>query len=354
MARPGAHADDGAVATETVDQANERLTSWLRETLGDPGPFVVERMKGGNSNDTLSLTSSQGRRILRRPPVAALSPTAHSVSREFRLLQALAQSEVDVPEPLGLCEDAAVAGAPFMVMEAVEGISITETLPDSYPTESALHEVGVAVVDALAKVQAVPWQELGLTDFGRPEGFLGRQVARWTKQLESYQVRELPLHAELARWLAENQPADQPPAIMHGDFHIDNCLLSPSPPIAVRAIIDWEMATIGDPLIDLAVLLAFWGNERPKAPAMAYIQGATRAPGSPSRQTLAERYAERSGRSIEHLDWYMTLAFWKLAAIVEAAYAQYVDGTLRSDYARSLERDVPRLLEEAAGFAGIA
>jgi aminoglycoside phosphotransferase (APT) family kinase protein len=214
-------------------------------------------------------------------------------------------------------------------------------------------QIGHAAVDALARLHSAPWRDIGLADFGRPEGFLDRQVKRWAGQLENYRTRELPWFDELAAWLAANRPPDGEPGILHGDFHLDNTLMSRSAPIAVEAIIDWEMATIGDPLLDLGLLLAFWGPDRPSDPAMPRVQGVSRVDGAPTRAELASAYEEKSGRSVEHVHWYMALAFWKLAAIVEGAYAQFVDGRLDSRYAQELEHDVPALLREAAGFAGL-
>jgi aminoglycoside phosphotransferase (APT) family kinase protein len=155
-------------------------------------------------------------------------------------------------------------------------------------------------------------------------------------------------------WLQEHRPPDAAPAILHGDFHLDNCLVVHDGRARVAAIIDWEMATIGDPLLDLGLFLAFWGHDRPAQPAMPRIQAVSRLRGAPPREALAACYAEQTGRSVDHIAWYMTLAFWKLATIVEGAYAQHVRGALDSEYARALGDDVPRLLSEAARFAGIA
>jgi aminoglycoside phosphotransferase (APT) family kinase protein len=205
----------------------------------------------------------------------------------------------------------------------------------------------------MAALHSVPWREVGLEGFGRPEGFLDRQVGRWRKQLDRYTVRELPWLDELTAWLEENRPKTFEPGILHGDLHFDNCLLTPELPISVAAIVDWEMATIGDPLIDLGLFLGFWGTDRPERPAMAKVQAVSRVDGAPSREELAKRYAERTGRSVERMDWYGAFALWKLAMIVEGAYAQYLDGRLRTPYAAALQHDVPGLLDEAAHLAGL-
>jgi aminoglycoside phosphotransferase (APT) family kinase protein len=335
---------------------SEPLAAWLVDALDDPGPFTLTRLSGGNSNETLLLESPAARRIMRRPPAAAVDPGAHNMAREHRVLAALHGAGAPVPRPLALCEDLSVAPAVFLVMEMIDGHAVNDRLPAAYPPGAdTVRAMGEAVVDALANVHLVDWQAAGLGDFGRPDGFLQRQVPRWRSQYERHQVREIPMFDTVAEWLQANCPPGGAPAVLHSDFRIDNCLMDPVRPDRVAGIIDWEMATIGDPLLDLASFLGFWGNDRPDALAMPLLQGVTRVPGAPSRAELADRYAAATGRSVEHLDYYMALAFWKLGAIIEGAYANHVHGTLNSpEYARDLEPGVPALFAEAARFAGIA
>jgi aminoglycoside phosphotransferase (APT) family kinase protein len=329
------------------------VAAWLTDSLGDPGPFSLTPVGGGNSNETLLLESPAGRRILRHPPPASLSPGAHSMGRELRVLTAIAGRGVPAPAPLAFADES-LPGGPWLAMEMVDGVALTEELPAGYPPGAAsVAAVGEAAVDALAALHRVGWRAAGLADFGRPEGFLERQVGRWRAHYERHQVRDLPDFERVAAWLDANPPAPQEPALLHGDFHLDNCLFTPRPPARVAAIVDWEMSTIGDPLLDLGLLLGFWGTERPASPAMPWVQALTRVPGAPPRAALAERYAAATGRSVDALPWYMALAFWKLAAIIESAYAQYLAGELNSAYARSLGVNVPALLAEAAGFAGL-
>ncbi len=337
----------------STTETEPALLDWLNRNLPGRGPFDSETLVGGNSNETIKLTDPEGSLILRRPPADAIDASAHSMEREYRILSALETADVPSPKPMGLCVDPSVIGAQFFVMEAVEGYPLTDELPAGIDPEKAAAGIGPAFMDALAKLHRVDWQAHGLTDFGRPEGFLERQVPRWSKQYERVKTRDLPRFDQIARWLDENRPPVQPPAILHGDFHLDNTLIVFEPEVRVNAIIDWEMSTIGDPLLDLGICLAFWGPDRIESMAMPHIQGVSRLPGSPGRRELAEHYAERSGRSVEHLDWYLTIGFWKLAAVVEGAYTQHVKGLLDTEYAQKLERDVPALLEEAAGFAGL-
>jgi aminoglycoside phosphotransferase (APT) family kinase protein len=345
----GTSADAAAPDAVTV---TEELSGWLEQVTDDPGPFTLTRLTGGNSNDTMLVRSPLKLRLLRRPPESTIDASAHSVDREYRMLMALSDTHVPVPRPIAIGHGVGSDGRAALLVEFVDGLSLTTELPSSYPPGS-IAKIGQQTIDTLADLHSLPWRELGLTDLGRPEHFLDRQVNRWMKQYERYRHRELPWFAELAGWLERNQPPDGEPGILHGDFHVDNCLFSRDEPVRLRAVIDWEMATIGDPLLDVGLALAFWGNDRPAPVAMPRVQGFSRDPSAPSRATLARRYELRSGRSLEHLDYYMTHALWKLAAIVEGAHLHYTTGVLTTRYARDLERDVPRLLDEAARFAGL-
>ena len=235
----------------------------------------------------------------------------------------------------------------MMLMEYVDGVSITDTLPTGYPAPiEAADGFGTELVDALVGIHRVDWLAAGLEGFGRPEQYLQRQVERLRKRYTDQKVREVPWFDELADWLANNIPPIQAPGIIHGDYHLDNTLFDRSGP-RLRAVIDFELSTIGDPLVDLGLLLAFWGPDRPARRAMPRIQAVTNVAGAVSRRDLAERYASTSGRNVDHLGWYMAMAFWKLAAIVEGAYAQLVRGETDTVYARALEFDVPLLVAQA-------
>lgn len=334
-------------------EVGPELAAWLAERVGRPGPFTLRRLPGGNSNETFRLSEPGGRRwVLRRPPAEAIAPSAHSMQREHRVLCALDGRPVPAPRPVSYCADTAVTPVPVLLMEWVDGTPLTDTWPAGWRPDLA--GVGAAAVDALAALHTLDWSAAGLDGFGSPDGYLVRQVSRWRSQYDRYRRRPLAWFNPVADWLEANRPESTAPALLHGDYHLDNTLLVPTPAgVRVNAIIDWEMSTIGDPLVDLGLLLAFWGPDRPARPAMPKVQGISRGSGAPTRAELAERYARVSGRCVEHLDWYMALAFFKLAAIVEGAYTQYLDGALDSAYARSLEVEVPALLAEAAGFAGL-
>jgi aminoglycoside phosphotransferase (APT) family kinase protein len=340
--------DASAVGANTGTLA-EQLAPWLTEVTDDHGPFEVKTLTGGNSNETLLIRSPTAARVLRRPPAATIDASAHNVEREYRMLMALADTHVPVPRPLAAAREPTPGGPAALLMEHLNGISLTSELPASYPPD-AVGTVAYAVIDALADLHSLPWQDLGLEGFGRPERFLERQVGRWRNQYAVYKHRDLQDFDLVAQWLEDNRPPDGEPGILHGDFHVDNCLFTPTAPVRLLAIIDWEMSTIGDPLLDLGLMLGLWADDRPDPCAMPKIQGFSRAPGAPSRTELAARYSKRSGRSVEHLRYYMALALWKLAAIVEGAHMHYTAGRLENDYARALSDDVPRLLAEARRF----
>ncbi len=326
--------------------AYPKLQPWISRQLGRGDARVVRELSGGNSNVTLLVETDQGRLVLRTPPADTISPTAHrGVEREARIMSAL-QGYAPVPRVLGWCDDSEVIGRPFALIDYVDGLSITAKLPGSYDGAGAVNQLGYQLTDALAAIASAPWQALGLDDFGNPENFLRRQVERWMKLRCKAPVRELPQLEILGQWLLDKLPTSAPVGIVHGDYHLDNTLCSPHRP-ELLAVIDWEMATIGDPLTDLGLFLMFWGPRHLEPPGFAHVQAVTRREGVVSRRELAERWSRATGVALDNLDYYMCYAFWRLAAIVEGAYELYVAGTVDTPYARGLEYDVPALLEEA-------
>lgn len=334
-----------------LDGQASRIVTWLgdqAQVAAGAGPAQLHQLTGGNSNVTYLLTAGDRQWIIRRPPQHRLDRSAHSMAREWTLLDALAPTAVPAVRPVAYGQDLGVLGAEFLVLEYVpESVSITDALPLAYDAvPETIAAIGSALVDALVRVQEADWQAAGLAEFGRPAGFLSRQVPRWEAQYRRHQNRDIASFDRVARWLRDHQPGPQPAAVVHGDFHLDNCLFSVHRP-ELLAVVDWEMATIGDPLLDLGLLLALWGPRVCDPPGMPAIQAVTRAPAAPSRRDLAERYAQLSGRDLSGIRWYQVFALWKLAAIVEAAYAQFARGELRTDYAAALEQDVPLLFDEA-------
>jgi aminoglycoside phosphotransferase (APT) family kinase protein len=330
----------------TSSAASARFSHWVSEHCGLHAAVQGERLSGGNSNVTELVITGTGRAVLRRPPDAALSASAaNGVRREFRVLRAL-EGQARAPRALGLCEDANVIGQPFVLTEFVDGVSIRDRLPDSYLQYSEpLTSVGFELVDALADVHRVDWRGIGLSA-SAPHDYVPRQVERWLHVRTNDAVRALPALERVAAWLLRELPVHRPAALIHGDYHLDNTLFDRSQPV-LRAIIDWELATVGDPLADLALMLAFWGPRPIPKPGFDFVQRVTRSASVVPRETLAERWASKTGISTDGLQYYRVFALWRLAAIVEGAYALYCRGQVSDDYSRHLEHDVPALLKEA-------
>lgn len=285
------------------------------------GELTADVVEGGRSNLTYVVGDGRSRWVVRRPPLGHVLPTAHDMSREFRVISGLRDTAVPVPEALLLCEDPDVIGAPFYVMSFVEGTP--------YRTADELTELGGqrtramadALVGTLVDLHAVDPAAVGLGDFGRPEGFLERQLRRWKKQLDASRSRDLPGIDELHDRLATAVPVSGEPSIIHGDYRLDNVLVDKDDKIS--AVLDWEMSTLGDPLTDLALLVAY--AERDKV-SLPFVSNASSAPGYPGTDEVVARYAELSGRDVSQLDWYVSFAFFKLAVILEGIYYRFSKG----------------------------
>jgi aminoglycoside phosphotransferase (APT) family kinase protein len=340
-----------ALTTLLCDPA--RLAAWLdAEGLAPGVPLAVERITTGHSNETFLVRRDADTWILRRPPRVPLAPTAHDMVREGRILRALAGSTVPAPRLVAACADPSVIGAPFHLTERLDGWVIRERVPDPFLAPGARPHVGEAFVEALTALHAADWRALGLGDFGRPDGFLARQVARWTKQLESYRQRPLPDMDALAAWLASHRPPGAPPTVIHGDYHLDNVIYAPSLPPRVAAILDWETATIGDPLVDLGLCTALWPDPDDEHLPMGDSVPLAALGGFGSRRELAAHYAARSGRSIDHLPYYQALGLFRLACILEGSWARHVRGAADDPYFAALGAGVPAMARRARDLCG--
>jgi aminoglycoside phosphotransferase (APT) family kinase protein len=291
----------------------------------------VELLAAGMSNLTYVVSPEGGAPgdevILRRPPTGAVLATAHDMAREHRVITALGPTPVPVPRTMHLCTDPAVLGAPFYVMERVVGLHVVDRLPDGYADEPAHRRaIGDGLVDVLADLHAVDHEAVGLGDFGRPEGFMARQVRRWTQQWEATRDQDRPGLDALAARLAQTVPATQRDGVVHGDFRLDNCLLDPDRPGGIRAVLDWEMSTLGDPLADLGMLYVYWPQAGEES--VAGQSSVTALPGFPTRAEVAERYAFRTGLDLADLNWYVGFAYFKFAAIVAGIVARSAAGAM--------------------------
>ncbi|OXM66255.1 MULTISPECIES: phosphotransferase family protein [Amycolatopsis] len=285
------------------------------------GPLTGEVVQGGRSNLTYIVGDGAGRWVVRRPPLGHVLPTAHDMAREHRVISALADTPVPVPRTITLCQDTEVLGAPFYVMEFVPGTPYRAASELEALGEERTRAIAESLMDTLVDLHTVDPDAVGLADFGRPEGFLERQVRRWKKQLDASRSRDLPgvddLHDQLARAI----PASGPAAVVHGDYRLDNVLVDETD--RITAVLDWEMSTLGDPLTDLALLIAY--AERGKV-NLEIVSNVSTAPGYPGTDEMIARYAARSGRDVSALDWYVGFAFFKLAVILEGIYYRFSQG----------------------------
>jgi len=331
----------------------DRLAPWLDAKGLAPGaPLAVERITTGHSNETFRVRRGPSEWILRRPPRVPLAPTAHDMAREARLLRALADTRVPAPRLVAAESDAAVMGAAFHLTERIDGWVIRDAIPPALA--DAGPGVGAAFMDALAALHAADWRALGLGDFGRPDGFLARQVSRWTKQLETYRERPLPDMDAVASWLATARPPDAPPTVIHGDYHLDNVIFAPGVPPRVAAILDWETATIGDPLVDVGLCTALWPDAAdPDLPfGQSLTRDTIRQHDLGTRRALADRYAEVSGRDLTHLPYYQALGLFRLACILEGSWARHLHGAADDPFFALLEHGVPALARHARNLSG--
>ncbi|MEX2256524.1 MAG: phosphotransferase family protein [Acidimicrobiia bacterium] len=328
-----------------------RLAPWFAEHVpGASGaPLTAELIAGGRSNLTYAISDGTRTWVLRRPPLGHVVATAHDMAREYTVVRALAATDVPVPRVDAFCDDTDVNGAPFYVMERVDG-RILRT-PDDMAglTPEDARRCSHELIDVLARLHAVDFEAVGLGEFGRPDGFLARNVARWGKQWRANTTREAPQIDELARRLDRALPESGPPAIVHGDYRLDNTMLAPDDPGRIVAVLDWEMSTLGDPLTDLGLFLVYWGGDA--APEIGASAGIASVDGFISKDEIVARYADQSGRSIEHLDFYVVFATYKLAVILEGINARFLMGKTLGDGFTDMGAMVEQLADRALAVA---
>jgi len=313
------------------------------------GPARASRIGDGASNLTYLVERDDLRVVVRRPPPPPLPPSAHDMVREANVQICLARGGVRVPRILAVCEDDGVIGAPFYVMEEVVGAVITDTLPPALDTPGERRRLGLELVDGLVDLHAVDHTACGLERLGKPTGYLERQLRRWSGLWEVNATRELPDCVEIGARLAATMPESPPSTVVHGDYRLGNVMVGLDAPARLVAILDWEMATIGDPLADLGYLVVSW-TEPGATEHPLLLAPVTGRPGFVSRDELVARYAERSGRDVSRLGWYEAFALWKASVFCEAIYARYVRGERDDPWAGALCDGVPRLLEVARPY----
>jgi aminoglycoside phosphotransferase (APT) family kinase protein len=345
-----------ALPTETQPTGVDldRLAIWMDQQGLPGGPIThVERLTGGTQNILLRFRRGGNDYVLRRPPIHKRAKSDETMRREARVLAALRKSAVPHPGLIAACGDTDVLGCAFYLMDPIDGFNPASGLPAPHRDDPAIrHQMGLAMADAAAALSQVDVDAAGIGDLGRREGYLERQAARWQTQLESY--REIPgyVGSELsgvdavARWLDRNRPVTWQPGLVHGDFHLANVLFSPSGPELI-AVVDWEMATVGDPLLDLAWLLATWPGGEHAAP-IVLIEPTS---GLPTRDELIARYREVSGRDLTALPWFEVLACYKLGIVLEGTHARACAGQADKTTGDQLHAAALGLLERAGELA---
>ncbi|MGE5765275.1 MAG: phosphotransferase family protein [Mycobacterium leprae] len=365
MTEAGSTTTTGRPAPSTLVDPGT-LAGWLDEQGLGRGPVEVDWLGEGHSNLTFAVRRGEAAWVLRRPPRGPLLPTAHDVVREFRVLSVLSAcgAPVRVPRVVAICEDTTVIGVPFFLMERVEGAVVRDRLPAFLAGSSCVrtrHALGLDLADALAEIHCAPPEPFVAVGLGRPDGYLRRQLRRWAGQREGVRqavaaqgarARDLPDYDAVRDWLSAHLPSPSgPPTLVHGDYKLDNVIVGPEGRIAarVRAVVDWEMATVGEPLADLGYLLSFWLAPGETLPLAELV---TTADGFPTRAELVARWAASTRREPRSLDWFITLAVWKLAILLEASYHRWLAGEAEDPFFARLEAGVPALFRRARDVCG--
>ncbi len=325
------------------------VTEWMTQRVPDlAAPLSFELITGGLSNLTYRLEDSAGGRwVLRRPPLGHVLATAHDMGREHRIISALSPTAVPVAPLVGFCDDLSVNGAPFYVMDHVDGIIARDVAAAESMPLAGRHAAGRNLIDVLGAIHDVDIDAVGLGDLGRKESYVERQLARWHKQWEATKDSEVPVIEELHARLMATVPAQGPATIVHGDYRLDNCILDTDGSIA--AVLDWELCTLGDPLADVGLMLVYW-TEADDEVSIGLPQGSTVA-GYSSRQELLTMYAARTGRDLSEIGYYVALGYWKLACILQGVLVRYRAGAMGT----AATNDDPFTSQVAAlGEAGMA
>jgi len=327
----------------------DMLGAWMTANVpGYAGPLTYAKFAGGQSNPTYRLDTPERAYVLRRKPFGPILPSAHAVDREYRVIAGLHPTGFPVPRPYGLCEDAAVIGSAFYVMEMVEGRTIWDgAMPGATPPERTAHYE--AMVDTLAALHNTDYAEAGLGEYGKPGNYFERQVGRWTKQYRAAETEHMESVERLIEWLPRTLPEQTRTSIVHGDYRIDNMIFAPSEP-KVIAVLDWELSTLGDPLADFSYLLMSWVTEPEGRSGVLGMTGPET--GIPTIEQVVERYCAATGRDgVPDLNWYFAYNLFRLTGIVQGIKKRIIDGTASSAQAEKTVAKIHGLADAAWGFA---
>ena len=343
----------GTVALEGADRLDEAaLTQWMRDNVdGFEGPIDIRKFAGGQSNPTYKISAKSGNYVLRRKPLGKLLPSAHAVDREFKVISGLYPTGFPVARPYGLCQDDSVLGSWFYVMSMVDGRTIWDgAMPDSNPDER--RAVYNAMIDTLAALHNVDVEQAGLSDFGKPGNYFGRQVDRWTKQYKLSETEEMPEMERLIAWLPATLPEQTRTSVVHGDYRIDNMIFAKDA-AKVLAVLDWELSTLGDPLADFTYVAMAWVTENGGRSGVQDLDRA--ALGIPELDEMVARYCAATGRdSVPDMNWYFAYNFFRLAGIMQGIKKRVIDGTANSAHAKDMSARVQPLAARAWAFAQAA
>jgi aminoglycoside phosphotransferase (APT) family kinase protein len=326
------HIDQPTPVRSDSGFALDALDAWLRpREKGLSGNPELLQFGRGFSNLTYLVRFADRELVLRRAPPGVNIKSAHDMGREFRILSALAPAWPKVPRPVAYCEDPGVIGTPFYVMERVRGVILRASLPpDLELAQATMRRVSEAACDTLAEIHSIDWRAVGLGDLGKPEGYVERQVRGWTDRWRKARTDDVPDMEKLGAWLDEHRPPESGATLVHNDFKYDNFVLAPDLS-AVMAVLDWEMATIGDPLMDLGTALGYWTQA--DDPPVFHVKrfGPTQLPGNLTRVEFAERWARATGRDVSNILFYYAFALFKLAVVAQQLYKRWVDGLTKED-----------------------
>ncbi len=332
---------NGSYVEALVDEPS--LRNYLKETLGEADRYRVAHLEAGHSNETLEVRWGEHDLVLRRPPAGETADTAHDVLREYRVISALRDTDVPVPTPVAACDDPSVIGKEFYLMDRLDGTVVRDEEPERFGSPNRRRQLAEELIDTLAAIHTVDYEAVGLGDFGRPDGFLERQIERWGRQFEwahetTRSVREVPHVDEIESWLEANVPNSHERALVHGDYKLDNVMYAPSEKPELIAVMDWELGTIGDPLRDVGWFLCFWDSD-PLVEALmpAFLDRS----GYPHRSALLDRYERQSGIEVVDVEFYVVLGLYMLTAVCEMFYARYLDGNSDDPLYPKMEAVVP-------------
>jgi len=336
-----------------VDQLvdEDALAAYLTTEIGPAEDYELERFSGGHSNETLFLTWNQTDLVLRRPPAGETADNAHDVLREYHVMDALQDTAVHVPRTILACEDDSIIGSEFYLMERERGDVLRERELDRFATPATRRRVGRALVDRLADIHTVDYDAVGLAEFGRPDGYLTRQVDRWHDQYEwacevTADERSIPAMDVLYDWLSSNVPDTSPSALVHGDYKLDNVIFGRDSPPEIVGIVDWEMSTLGDPLTDLGWLLSYWRDPADSPCAIPeLIPAFTERDGYPTKRELVSRYESRTGLEFSNSQFYRGLAVFKFTAVCEMFFRRHLDGNADDSLYPKMRDRVPAMAD---------